>query len=226
MIPSTEEDCSETSPGSASDEMAEPPELLDGSSSPPPAPESPAMTITPITLAMDERGDDRQQVVANSDQGSLPTAEGAGGNRCATRVSSLQRPGRIGSGLGVPQEGLEIRHRRPPGAWSWRGWRSVPALEHADAEHLGDLGVGQIGVELERDHLAVARRPAWPAPRGRRRGRAAGLRPPRRDRARGRVDRAAWVVNSALAPAQLIQRRVADDPEQPRARGAAAGVEA
>ena len=45
----------------------------------------------------------------------------------------------------------------------------------ADAEHGGDLGVVEPGVELERDQLALARRPARRARRARRRARSGAL---------------------------------------------------
>ena len=64
--------------------------------------------------------------------------------------------------------------------------------------------------------------PGWPARRARWRG---ARRPRPRPRARPRRRRARGELRAALAPAQLVERRVARDPEEPRALGAAARIE-
>src|SRR3954453_12986749 len=137
----------------------------------------------------------------------LPAQAGAGSGRAARTSASRSK----GSGI----EGLpELVH----GAVDERA-----GVGHADADQLGDLGVGQLGVVLERDQLALARaqlaeRDAHRLLLGGQLRRLAGVRLRRRD---GKVRR-----RHALAPAKLVQRRVARDPEQPGARASLAGVKA
>src|SRR4051794_19138017 len=72
---------------------------------------------------------------------SFPTQAGAGSGRTARTSASRSK----GSGI----EGLpELGH----GAVDERA-----GVGHADADQLGDLGVGELGVVLERDQLALAR---------------------------------------------------------------------
>ena len=86
----------------------------------------------------------------------------------------------------------------------------------ADAEHRGQLGVVEAGVELERDQLALARARARRARRAPRRGAARARRRPRARRVGvGRLGGRG--VARALAAAQLVERGVAGDAEQPRA---------
>src|SRR4051794_39175836 len=136
---------------------------------------------------------------------SFPTQAGAGSGRTARTSASRSK----GSGI----EGLpELGH----GAVDERA-----GVGHADADQLGDLGVGELRVVPERDQLALAR--AELAERDAHRlllrgqlRRLAGIGLGGRNRQRRR--------RHALAPAKLVQRRVARDPEQPRARASLAGV--
>src|SRR3954447_1533196 len=91
-----------------------------------------------------------------------------------------------------------------------------------DAEDVGDLGVAQSRVELEGDELALARMQG--GQRGANRGAALdGLRLALGRRlVVGGLDRE---LRAALAPAQLVERRVARDPEEPRPLGPAARIE-
>ena len=98
----------------------------------------------------------------------------------------------------------------------------VPALETLTPSTAGDLGVVQPGVELQRDELALARgEPASARPHGGAAQRGLGV-------VLGRGASSAAGLGGerggALAPAQLVQRGVAGDAEQPGAlasRGAA-----
>src|SRR5688572_25878950 len=91
----------------------------------------------------------------------------------------------------------------------------------AHAEHGGQLAVVEAGVELERDQLVVARRQL--GERGADGGAAERLLELLLRRlADGR--RIGDQRGTALAPAQLVERGVAGDPEQPRALAAAPRV--
>ncbi len=93
----------------------------------------------------------------------------------------------------------------------------------ADADQLRDLGVGEAGVELQRDQLALAR--------VERLQRGADGRAGKRGVGRvvgdvaALVDRVGGERRMASAPAQLVERGVARDPEQPGALVAAPAVE-
>ena len=95
----------------------------------------------------------------------------------------------------------------------------------ADAEHGGDLGVAEAGEELERDQLALARRSrrASAAASASRRSLASA---PSSAAAPCEVGRLGRQLGLAAAAAQLVERGVAGDPEEPGARLAALGVEA
>ena len=99
----------------------------------------------------------------------------------------------------------------------------VPAAVSLIPEHLRQLAVAQAGVELERDDLAVARRQL----RQRRAHRGASQRHLGAvlDPGAGDVLRLGHERRQAPAPAQLVQRRIAGDAEQPRPLLAAPAVE-
>ena len=103
--------------------------------------------------------------------------------------------------------------------------RSVPALVALTPSTSAISALERLGVVLQRDQLAVARGRARPSARAH--GVALGGELGRLVRARASAAGAgSSAVGGALAPAQLVQRGVAGDAEQPRARRAAAGVEA
>src|SRR6476646_8697821 len=91
----------------------------------------------------------------------------------------------------------------------------------AQAEHLGDLGVGEAGEALERDQLALA----WiePLQRG-----GDGQAPLVVLGSAEALDVGGFGCQLRLPPAtpQLVEGRVAGDPEQPRPRLAPLGVDA
>ena len=91
----------------------------------------------------------------------------------------------------------------------------------ADPEDRGDLGVAEAGEELERDQLALAcLQPREPARRASRRSELLGAR---LDRGRVDVGRLGRELGLAAAAAQLVERRVAGDAEEPGARFARLG---
>src|SRR6516165_4533998 len=120
-------------------------------------------------------------------------------------------------------------------SWSSSRIAGLPELLHravqqragvrfADPEHPGQLGIGQAGVELQRDDLALPRRQL--GQRRLERGAAQGNLDPilvvRRNRL---LSRLGHQRGDPPAPAQLVQRRVAGDPEQPGPLLAAPAVE-
>ena len=91
--------------------------------------------------------------------------------------------------------------------------RRVPALETLHAEHLGDLGGVEAGVEPQGDELAVARLEA--GQRGADRGAAQRVGGLLLGRRRVDVGGLGGERGGAPAPAQLVQRGVAGDAEEP-----------
>src|SRR5215212_3643480 len=94
----------------------------------------------------------------------------------------------------------------------------------AEAEDLGDLGIGETGEELERDQLALAGLEA--CERGGDRQAALAVLGALLHAEAGEVGRLGGQLRLAAPPAQLVEGGVAGDPEEPGARLAAPRVEA
>ena len=97
----------------------------------------------------------------------------------------------------------------------------VPAFDSLTPRTRGDLGVGEAGEELERDQLALARRRASPGPRATTRRRS--LRSAGSTAVRLSVGRLGCQLGLAAPAPQLVERRVAGDPEQPGSRACPGG---
>ena len=157
----------------------------------------------------DRRGGRGKPAAARVSSSRAHAGSGRGGSSRSSSPSSASSGGRVSGAVidGPP----ELRH----------GAVELGAgVGDADAEHGGELGVVEPGVELERDQLALARRQA--GERGADGGaleRALGGVVGRR---RAGIRRLGGERRGALAPPQLVERGVARDPEQPGARAALA----
>jgi hypothetical protein len=92
----------------------------------------------------------------------------------------------------------------------------------ADPQHSGDLGIRQSGEELHRDQLALPR--LQPGKGGDQRGAAGATLGESVRWQSGNVSGLSRELGLSTTPAQLIERGVAGDAEQPGAGAATAGV--
>ena len=104
-------------------------------------------------------------------------------------------------------------------------YSSVPAFDSLTPSTRASSALRQAGVELERDDLALARGQLRPARRATAVRRSATSAPSSTVRRGARPPARSTSVATPPAPAQLVERGVARDPEQPRALLAAAAVE-
>ena len=158
------------------------------------------------------RGGRGKPAAARASSSRAHVGSGRGGSSRSSAPSSSSSGGRVSGAVidGLPELGHGAVEERA-------------GVGGADAEHGGDLGVVEPGVELQGDHLAVARR-AGAASAARTAARSSARSAASSVRRRGGVLRVGGQRGGALAAAQLVERGVAGDAEQPGALAAPAGV--
>ena len=154
----------------------------------------------------------------------------AGSPRRRARRARRRTPAR-GSGRSAASVGDQVvvvlngLHRMPPSAWSRLGAAWCRRSTRRCRRTAAISALLEAGEELERDQLALARLRGGASAAADRQA-ALALLGALVDRGAVEVGGLGGQLGLAAAAAQLVERRVAGDPEEPGARLAAAGVEA